>query len=531
MSRKHSILNNTKIIMNLFSFLEISDLVKMRNLNSCCKLISDHYIKMSIHRDKSKYKNIEIENNDESNSSNNNNMNNIANYFCPSKINNNNNISQLRMKFLQLWNIYSNKNLIEKVNYYDYNLCFIIKILIYLISNVKDGLDLSLIFATNNFYLQQIYGYGLDDSNSLSSNINNHSKNSHIFNIERDLDIDIEQDEYIDFQSNSSTIGLNHNHESIPIYIQEFFRNEGIWKVIAKLSGYNLSNAELSSESNGIFEYYLWPEKMEDPKYSIIDQNIIENIFSTILKMKTLDPNIRKQVTILMNKNLKAELTFYSNTGNIINRSNINIVKDQFNPSYYSSIDNNNNNNNNHHHHHHNCNTDFQRDNSHNINSNYPSEMIYSLLQPCTFINSQLSSIILLWIINFLKLQKQLPCLKQIPKNDKFLFNANNNNNNKYRLQHRNHQFLHNHNYNYNKIPLNSKFSSTSRFSKLNNINNQNQSQIQSQNQSQSQNQNKNQFSNSNLGDIPETFGKLCNIINSQENLLTELKQILNTIK
>ncbi|KAK9173677.1 hypothetical protein CmeUKMEL1_11405 [Cryptosporidium meleagridis] len=494
MSRKHSILNNTRIIMKLFSFLEISDLVKMRNLNSCCKLISDHYIKVSIHRDKSKHKSIDIENNYQSISGSNN--NNITNNFCSNKINNNSNISQLRMKFLQLWNIYSNKNLIEKVNYYDYNLCFIIKILIYLISNVKDGLDLSLIFATSHFHLQQIYGYGLDDSNSLSSNINNHSKNNNAFNLERDLDLDIEQDEYIDFQSNSSNIGLNHNHESIPIYIQEFFRNEGIWKAIAKLSGYNLSNAELSSESNGIFEYYLWPEKMEDPKYSIIDQNIIENIFSAILKMKTLDPNIRKQITVLMNKNLKAELTFYSNAGNVINRSNINIVKDQFSPSYYNQH----------------CNTDFLRDNCHNINGNYPSEMINPLLQPCTFINSQLSSIILIWIINFLKLQKQLPCLKQITKSDKFVFNTNSNN--KYRLQNRNHQLLHNHNYNYNKIPLNSKLSSP-KFSKLNNINNQSQ----------------NQCSNSNLGDISETFGKLCNIINSQENLLTELKQILNTIK
>ncbi|KAH8583718.1 uncharacterized protein ELE39_001464 [Cryptosporidium sp. chipmunk genotype I] len=526
MGRKNFILNNTKVIMNLFSFLEISDLVKMRNLNSCCKLISDHYIKISIHKDKSKYTNIEVENSDESN--------NNAKCYCPSKfnnINNNNNTSQLRMKFLQLWNIYSNKNSMEKVNYYDYNLCFLIKIIIYLISNVKDGLDFSFI-PTSTRYFQQIYGYGLDDSPSLSSNnnntmnINNHQKHNYI-NLERDLDLDLEQDDYTDFQSNSSSIGLNinHNYENIPIYIQEFFKNEEIWKVIAKLSGYNLSNAELLSESNGIFEHYLWPEKMEDPKYSIIDQNIIEHVFSIILRMKNLDPNIRKQISILMNKNFKAELTFYSNSGNIINRSNINIIKDQFNPSFINK-DNSNNNNNNHHHH---CNTDFLRDIYHNINSNYPSENINSVLQPCTFINSQLSSIILLWIINFLKLQKQLPCLRQIPKSDKFFLNSNDNNN-KYRLQHRHNQFLHNHNYNSNKIPFNSKLSSTSRLSRLNNINNKN-NENQTQSQSQSHGMNKCQFSNINLGDIPETFGKLCNIINSQENLLIELKQILNTIK
>ncbi|KAJ1612914.1 hypothetical protein OIY81_1115 [Cryptosporidium canis] len=452
MSRKHPILNNTRVIMNLFSFLEISDLIQMRNLNSCSKLISDHFIKVNINRDKSKNMNADGENNSTY-------IKNTQEFT--SKSHNLNSTSQLRMKFLQLWNIYSNKSSIEKVNYYDSNLSLLVRILLYLISNVKKGLEYSFI------------------------------PNNGLISISQDLDLDLD----LDLDQGSGCDQLD--FDNTPIYIQEFLRNEAIWKIIAKLSGYNLSNAELSSESDGIFEYYLWPEKIDDPKYSMIDQNIIENILSKMMRIRNLDPNIRKQVAILMNKNSKAELIFYSNSGNIVNKSKIHIIK---NP-----LDSEN---------HENNNCDFLRDIYHRDNSESPSDHLTA-----SYINSQLSSTILLWILNFLKLQKQLPCLKQVPK-------SNNNkahlNNGPFQHQQRNnHNILHNHNYNIKRIiPTLAPKASMSRFSRL--LNNKN---------SQIQSEGLDNFSNSNLGDIPETFGKLCNIINSQENLLVELKQILNTIK
>ncbi|KAF7458732.1 hypothetical protein HWI79_817 [Cryptosporidium felis] len=451
MKSKHSILNNTKLMMNIFSFLEISDLIRIRSLNSSSRLISDYYVKININRDKAKFKTnskTQLQNSDylPENDRHSGNVSNENHCFptAPSSS------SLLRLKFLQLWNIYSNNNYIEKINYYDNKLCLLVKILLYLILNVKQEVNWNL-----------------------------------------NLNPEISQEDLFTFLEHSS----NPNHacrssEDNPVYIQEFLRNETIWKSLAILSGYNLSYAELISDQDGIgaVDYYLWPEKICEPKQCIINQNIIRIIALNLQNIKDLNPFVYKQASLLQfNSSSRAELTFYNNNGQIVNRSNIQISNRNQSCSKSSIHD-----------------LDFFEINPPKTGLNQ------QFLQPSHLpnnINEQISSILATWIVSYLKLQKQLPCLKKVPKTR------------------RSHQSFHNHHYLSESKTANGNPISRNKHPTLN--------------KGFDPNSSINDFKDSGVSassyscdsKLPETFGKLCNVIKSQENLLNELKFILNTIK
>ncbi|KAH7648885.1 hypothetical protein FG379_001254 [Cryptosporidium bovis] len=504
-TEKRKIINNTKLIMNILSYLELIDLVKMRGINSTCKIISDYYIKMNINRDKIKYKSAKNYNSSDTNNTEDNTMNRINDYTTAITNNDNNNTSVIRMKFLQLWNIYSNKNNIDKIDYSDNKLVDIIKVIFYLMLNIKDNNDDNLIFNHFNFSPEL---YKIFDSVQCEF--------SNIGNINGDVE---NRDNY-------------HKYN----YIQEFFKNETVWKCIAILSGYNLSNAELVNNENGnIIDYYLWPEKISEPIQCVISGNIADFILFKLSNISNVSKSIQKQIHFLMNKNKSAELNFYNNNGVIVNKVNINVPN---NDHIFSNVE---------------FNKEFL-DISYSDSSgksSFPKNSSYSFSEYSS-VNDEMCCNLIIWILNIIKVQKQLSFIKKTtfdpnrkcnsfssPSQKRSLSSVPFEDKNQKCKPIKSANYIHS-SYNSNNNPKSQNVYANSRCYCCNYKTENREDIIKCDNTSDLHvcerriYQNCDHNSSSSYDEykqLPETVSKLYNVVKTQESLLSDLKYILNTIK
>ncbi|KAH8739924.1 hypothetical protein FG386_001741 [Cryptosporidium ryanae] len=493
---ERKVINNTKLIMNVFSYLELVDLVKMRSMNATCKIISDYYIKINMNRDKIKYKGVSKYNlgnkNEMEESSSPNHTGDSCSYNLKSiNCSNENDRSIIRMKFLQLWNTYSNKSSIDKIDYNDSKLVDLIKVVIYLISNIKDNNDCNLIF-------------------------NQFSFGSELYRILDSVKCEFEL-------INANTASLNGNYESKDgsqkcNYIKEFFKNETLWKCIAILSGYNLSNAELVNNENGnVIDYYLWPEKTSEPVQCMITYNAIDLILFKLNNISNINKNIHKQIYSLINKSKSAELNFYNNSGVIVNKRNINISS---NDNVFNSFELSNG-----------FFDTSSRDYSNSLGEN-------------SSINDEVFCNLVIWTLNIIKMQKQLPLIKKKASNSNEEYDfppfPSGCLNNRHALV-KNSDFSNDDLFKNNDVIK----QNSNAFSKCNCFryktgnskseakleDNLNALNISERKSWPCYNSNYSSCSYDECKQLPETVSKLCGVVKTQESLLSDLKLILRTMK
>ncbi|KAL7067031.1 hypothetical protein ACR3K2_25930 [Cryptosporidium serpentis] len=250
---------NAKLIWRVFLFLELKDLVYIRTVNPICEVVVGYIIEDYLQRDKLLFRRSHL------------NINTMescniidSNYKDELKLNHifdSSRFSLLRTKFIEIWNICSNIQIAENLNQNDNR----IKILVEAIYILVGALGI-------------------------------HPKYNTI----------------IDIESFFGEIRLN-NHT----YNKQGFA----WKQMAKLSGYNLSSAELLRENGKEVDYFYWPEKVDDPKYSSVDVFTIQVVLEKIAQISELDKQVYKQLKFLIKKHLPAELTFYNSSGVAIEKT------------------------------------------------------------------------------------------------------------------------------------------------------------------------------------------------------------------
>ncbi|EEA08121.1 uncharacterized protein CMU_010690 [Cryptosporidium muris RN66] len=265
--------SNAKLIWRVLLFLELKDLVHIRTVNPICEVVVGYIIKDYLQKDKFLFRShLNISTMESYNIID-------SNYKDELKLNHifdSSRFSLLRTKFIEIWNICSNIQIAENLNQNDNR----IKILVEAIYILVGALGIHPKYNT-----------------------------------------------MIDIDSFFGEIRFN-NHN---------YNTQGFaWKQMAKLSGYNLSSAELLRENGKEVDYFYWPEKVDDPKYSSVDVFTTQVVLEKIAQISELDEKVYKQLRFLIKKHLPAELTFYNSSGVAIEKT-ILYTDDQNEPKEFES--------------------------------------------------------------------------------------------------------------------------------------------------------------------------------------------------
>ncbi|OII77404.1 hypothetical protein cand_008950 [Cryptosporidium andersoni] len=249
--------SNAKLIWRVLLFLELKDLVYIRTVNPICEVVVGYIIKDYLQKDKLLFRS-------HLNISTMESYNIIdSNYKDELKLDHifdSSRFSLLRTKFIEIWNICSNIQIAENLNQNDNRIKILVEAIYILVGALGIHPKYNTIIDIENFFGE------------------------------------------IRFNNNYNTQGF-------------------AWKQMARLSGYNLSSAEILRENGKEVDYFYWPEKVDDPKYSSVDVFTAQVVLEKIAQISELDEKVYKQLRFLIKKHLPAELTFYNSSGVAIEKT------------------------------------------------------------------------------------------------------------------------------------------------------------------------------------------------------------------